>query len=136
MENPVSLFTGEWYYRSFYNNPDPTVQPNDLLFGSGQMIFENKDVEPGVVNGRFDFGSGYNMTFKGWITFGNPMSLRIRAFGIDGTPTDGWIYDYYCHYVSQWPYGVDQRKALVGSVIRAVPHNGEPAGVVASFYAC
>ena len=41
----------------------------------------------------------------------------------------------------QWPNGVDQRPAIVGSVIRTIPHSsGEPgtvapARVVASFYA-
>jgi len=34
-----------------------------------------------------------------------------------------------------WPNGIDQVPALVGSVIRAKPHNGSPAGVVASFIA-
>lgn len=40
-----------------------------------------------------------------------------------------------------WPNGVGQRQAIVGTVIRTLPHSGGqpskavPAGVVASFYA-
>ena len=43
-----------------------------------------------------------------------------------------------------WPNGVQQRAAIVGSVVRTIPHSGAvkdgqktiaPAGVVASFYA-
>jgi len=39
--------------------------------------------------------------------------------------------------MGHWPEGVDQRQTLVGSVIRAKPHDGEssPAVYVASFIA-
>ena len=53
-----------------------------------------------------------------------------------------WIYDYIGWLVPAWPNsdGRLQRDAIVGSVVRTIPHsNGQggtsPAGVVASFYA-
>lgn len=52
-----------------------------------------------------------------------------------------WVYDYIGYVVPPWPNGIDQRPAIVGSVIRTIPHSGgqpgtlNPAGVVASFYA-
>jgi len=49
-----------------------------------------------------------------------------------GTP--GWQYDYKGYIVSKWPNGIKQADVLVGSTIRAKPHNGAPAGVVATTY--
>ena len=43
--------------------------------------------------------------------------------------------------IPDWPNGIDQVAAFVGSVIRTIPHSGgqpgtvSPAGVVCSFYA-
>jgi hypothetical protein len=37
--------------------------------------------------------------------------------------------------VPEWPNGVDQRPAMVGSTVRTVPHDGAPAGSVASWIA-
>ena len=48
---------------------------------------------------------------------------------------DGWEYDYHGHLAHQWPNGVNQVPALVGTVIRAKPHGAAPAGYVASFVA-
>lgn len=52
-----------------------------------------------------------------------------------------WIYDYIGWLVPVWPNSNAQlqRAAMVGSVVRTVPHSSNggtaPAGVVASFYA-
>ena len=63
---------------------------------------------------------------------------RVRAeqvVGRPGTKTDGWEYDYHANLGFEWPNGVKQVQCLVGTVIRAKPHNGSPAGVTASFIA-
>jgi hypothetical protein len=57
----------------------------------------------------------------------------IAGVGRANTPTAGWEYDYNCITGSVWPNGVDQVPSILGTVIRAKPHNGSPAGVVASF---
>ncbi len=48
-----------------------------------------------------------------------------------------WVYDYLGYLVPDWPTGIGQRSAIVGSVIRTVAHsNGQAtAGFVASFIA-
>jgi hypothetical protein len=53
-----------------------------------------------------------------------------------------WVYDYVGWLVPVWPNSTAtlQQPAIVGSVVRTVPHSGSgggvsPAGVVASFYA-
>ena len=66
---------------------------------------------------------------------GGAPSRAIIGTGRANTPTAGWEYDYYGYLAYRWPNGVNQVPALVGSVIRAKPHNGAPAGFVASFIA-
>jgi hypothetical protein len=47
--------------------------------------------------------------------------------------TANWEYDYKASSTPKWPNGVGQVPTLVGTVIRAKRHDGQPAGVVASF---
>ncbi|UII33603.1 hypothetical protein LVD17_07195 [Fulvivirga ulvae] len=130
------ILTGKtWTYRSFMNDADQNTTPDDLLFGQGKMIFEQSPI--GKVNGYFDFGEA-RLNFRGYITYGNPFTLRYQGTGINGTVTEGWVYDYLGYYIPYWPNGIDQVDAIAGSVIRTAPHsNGQAkAGLVASFYAC
>ena len=69
---------------------------------------------------------------------GEPSSFQIVGIGRPGTDTAGWEYHYHGHLTRHWPDGVDQRPALVGSVMRAKPqeaHRLAPAGYVAPFIA-
>lgn len=138
MNSIQSFLKGTWMYRSFHNNPSPVADPDKLLFGKGKMVFENKEVKHGEVNGYFDFGNDYRLNFKGWVTDGNPAAIRFKGVGIPDTATEGWIYDYMAYISNPWPNGIDQRSAMTGSVIRTASHsNGNsPAGYTASFYAC
>jgi hypothetical protein len=72
------------------------------------------------------------------------MSVRFQGKGIVGG--EEWIYDYEGWLVPAWPNGVQQATAMVGSIVRTIPHSGSapkgggpppinPAGVVASWYA-
>lgn len=131
----TNLFLGKWSYRSFLNDPDLKKKPNNLLFGSGTIEFTAAPM--GVVAGTIG-GDGWQLTLEGWVTYGNPPTVRFQGKGkVSGAE---WIYDYNGYYVTHWPNGVDQVEAIVGSVIRTIPHpsgNGgkAPAGFVASFYA-
>jgi hypothetical protein len=60
---------------------------------------------------------------------------RFQGSGDIGGET--WVYDYVGYLVPIWPNGVEQRPAIVGSVIRTVPHSSgqAKAGYVASFIA-
>ena len=84
-------------------------------------------------------GPGWSLALKGARHYGNPMHARFQGTGVVGG--EQWVYDYDGYLVPSWPNGVDQRPAIVGSVIRTIPHSGgsagsvSPAGVVASFYA-
>lgn len=132
LSNP---FLGKWTYRSFLNDPDLKADPTkDLLFGKGTLEFTNAPM--GRVAGRIG-GPGWSLKLEGWVTYGNPYRVRFQGKGVVGK--DQWIYDYDGFYVSHWPNGVDQVEAIVGSVIRTIPHpeNGGvgKAGLVVSFYA-
>jgi hypothetical protein len=63
------------------------------------------------------------------------VTIKVVGLGRAGTPTDGWEYDYHAGLAYEWPNGINQTAAFVGSVIRAKPHDGQPAGYVASFIA-
>lgn len=68
------------------------------------------------------------------------MQVRFEGRGVVGG--EEWIYDYIGWLVPVWPNSKArlQRAAIVGSVVRTIPHSSgsggvAPAGVVASFYA-
>lgn len=132
-DNP---FTGNWTYRSLLNNPDVNQAFNNLEFGRGTITINDDAMQllSGVIG-----GPGWSLTLKGSREYGTPMRVRFQGTGI--VNGEQWIYDYEGYLVSQWPNGVQQRPAIVGSVIRTIPHSGgepgtvSPAGVVASFYA-
>ena len=132
MTNPNKIFEGEWTYRSYTNNPDPNVDPNNLLFGFGVLTIK----EPwfGTLAGTIG-GDGWQLQLKGGFGYGNPMSARFQGTGVvDGEP---WAYDYLGYLAPIWPNGVDQRPAIVGTIVRTLPHSkGQAlAGVTASFIA-
>jgi hypothetical protein len=123
---------GTWSYRSFVNNPDLSVGFDDLRFGAGSLQIE----EPafGLLSGSLG-GAGWRLALSGGVTYGNPFAVRFQGVGEIGGET--WVYDYTGYLVPPWPNGVNQRPAIVGSVIRTVPHSGgqAAAGFVASFIA-
>ena len=137
-DNP---FVGSWSYRSFNNDPDLSIAFNDLQFGLGTIVIEEAAMQ--LLQGTIG-GSGWSLTLKGAREYGNPMHVRFQGKGIIGG--EEWIYDYDGYLVPAWPNGVQQVLAMVGSIVRTVPHSGSPpkgggpapvhpAGVVASWYA-
>jgi hypothetical protein len=138
-------FYGKWTYRSWINDPEPVdVTPPEkkadrmakLLFAEAEFVLESAPV--GQIKGKLDMGSYGTLSILGSVGYGTPFSIRMQGVGKDkGSPSEGWVYDYIGWLVPSWPNGVDQRPAIVGSVIRTVPHsNGQAkAGVVASFIA-
>jgi len=136
---------GTWTYRSWLNDPEPIdVSPPEkkaelmakLLFAEAELVLESAPA--GEIRGRLDMGSDGSLTIFGAASYGNPFAIRMQGVGKEkGSPSEGWIYDYVGWLIPAWPNGVDQRPAIVGSVIRTVPHsNGQAkAGKVASFIA-
>jgi hypothetical protein len=128
-----ATFLGTWTYRSFLSNPDISVDFNTLEFARATIVIDS--APQGILRGRLSFGNDY-LALKGSISYGNPFTARFQGTGATAG-TKGWIYDYLGFLVPDWPDGVDQRAAIVGSVIRTVPHSDgkAKAGVVASFIA-
>ena len=132
-DNP---FVGSWTYRSLLNDPDVGTAFDQLEFGRGTIVIDEAPMD--ALQGTIG-GPGWSLTLKGARHYGNPMHARFQGVGVVGG--EQWIYDYAGYLVSPWPNGVDQVQAMVGSVIRTIPHSAgaagtvAPAGVVASFYA-
>ena len=130
-------FVGSWTYRSLLNDPDVNKQFNDLEFGRGTIVIEDGPEE--VLRGTIG-GPGWSLVLHGSRAYGSPMQVRFQGKGV--VSGEEWIYDYIGWLVPVWPNSDDrlQRPAIVGSVVRTIPHSGSnggisPAGVVASFYA-
>ncbi len=129
-------FVGKWTYRSLLNDPDLNTDFNELEFGRGTIEINEDAMQ--ILSGVIG-GPGWSLTLKGSREYGSPM--RVRFQGVGQVSGELWIYDYEGYLVNHWPNGVQQRPAIVGSVIRTIPHTGStpgsvsPAGVVASFYA-
>jgi hypothetical protein len=129
----VDALTGHWTYRSFVNDPDPATPFNGLRFAVAELVIEA--FAPGDFTGRLVFGSDAQMTLTGASSFGNPFTVRFQGRGASPGIED-FVYDYVGYLVPVWPNGVDQRPAIVGSVVRTAPHvGGEEVGVVASWIA-
>lgn len=132
-DNP---FVGSWTYRSLANDPDIGRDFNDLEFGRGTIVIDDGPLV--ALTGTIG-GLGWSLALKGARSYGNPAQARFQGVGEIGGAK--WIYDYTAYLVPNWPGGVGQVPALVGSVIRTIPHPGgqpgvtNPAGVVCSFYA-
>src|SRR5262249_461163 len=53
----------------------------------------------------------------------DPPAIRFRPVAdLGNPPTKGWIYDYVGTLTYRWPDADGQRPAIVGTVIRTVPH--------------
>jgi hypothetical protein len=106
-----------------------------LLFAEAQWLVENAPADQ--FRGQLRFGPGEVMDLNGTITAetSGAVHTHIICEGRAGTSTAMLFYDYDGWLTSSWPNGVDQRPRIVGSVIRVKPHDGAPAGYVASFIA-
>ena len=137
-DNP---FVGSWTYRSLLNDTDTNTSFNDLQFGLGTIVIEEAPMQ--LLKGTIG-GPGWSLDLKGSRQYGTPMRVRFQGKGVING--EEWIYDYEGYLVPAWPNGVQQVPAMIGSIVRTVPHSGSapkgggpppihPAGVVASWYA-
>ncbi len=139
--DPGNPFVGRWTYRSLLNDPDVATAFDALEFGRGTLVIEA--APEALLRGTLG-GPGWSLTLHGSRAYGSPMEVRFQGKGhVKG---ELWVYDYIGWLVPVWPNSDEtkQRPAIVGSVVRTVPHTGtgdlssssiKPAGVVASFYA-
>ena len=131
------ILVGTWTYRSFLSNPDLAADFDSLEFGRGNIEIYPAAMQ--VFAGRI-YGPGWQLELRGSIAYGNPFDMRFQGKGVVGGAE--WIYDYRGYLVPDWVNGVTQRPAIVGSIVRTIPHptgpNGKstaPAGVVAQWIA-
>jgi len=143
MNNLQTCWIGTWDYRSFNNYT--LAQEDDvsnLLFGQGTIIIEETDMPHQLIGSIGDpTRESWELQLTGSINYGDPFTARFQGAGVVGG--NQWIYEYVAYLVNPWQNGVNQVPAMVGSVIRQIPHPGasengqtsvHPAGVVASFY--
>ena len=133
-DNPL---VGTWTYRSLLNEPDLGTSFDKLEFGRATLVFEA--ASPELLRGTIG-GDGWSLTLHGSRAYGSPMQVRFQGRGI--VSGEEWVYDYIGWLVPVWPNSepAKQRAAIVGSVVRTVPHASggggtSPAGVTTSFYA-
>jgi len=137
MESQFAGFSpavGSWTYRSFINDPDIDKDFNALEFGRGELMIEL--LAPGIFAGRLSFGDTYQFRLSGWASFEFPCVVRFQGVG-DTKDSYGQVYDYVGFFSPMWSNGTEQRPAIVGSIVRTVPHsNGlAKAGQVSSWIA-
>ena len=130
-----NILIGTWTYRSFLNNPDLSVPFNNLEFGRGNIRI---DAAPMNEFKGLIYGEGWQLELNGSTNYGYPFVVRFQGKGVVGG--EQWIYDYLGSVVPPWPNGVNQRPAIVGSIVRTIPHSDgaggvAPAGVVCSWIA-
>lgn len=125
-------FAGRWTYRSFNHIPDIEIDYNELELARGILIIH--DFPLGSFSGRLSFSDTLQYELTGSSSFGNPFTIRFQGKG-DAIGSKGHLYDYVGYLEPIWPNGVAQLPVIVGSVIRTLPHDKRPAGVVASWIA-
>lgn len=129
------LQSATWVYRSFHNDvglvggdPEKALA---LIFGEGVFTLA---LAESSITGQFVMSSDYILDVRGQLTEADAFTkLELVGKGLPNTPTEGWEYDYQAFLCPVWATSVNQVPAFVGTVLRAVPHNGAPAGVTASF---
>ena len=133
----MASLLGTWSYRSFINNPEPVESADDalaLIFGEGLLTIANADTAHGF-NATLSFGGDAVMDLMGDVVAADPAGpITARAIGAGraGSPIADFRYDYLFFEVPAWPTGIDQRQALVGSVVRAANHGSARKGATAS----
>lgn len=132
---PRSLQSTTWIYRSYHNYVglvgDDPAKALGLIFGEGVFTLAQ---DGSSITGQFVMSADYILDVRGQLTdTSTETKLELVGKGRPGTPTAGWEYDYQAFLSPVWPTSVNQVPAFVGTVLRAVPHNGAPAGVTASF---
>jgi hypothetical protein len=137
MATVVQGLKGEWTYRSFFNEPKPVNGDAEaavaLIFGEGALTVTQAD--PSGFKGALSFGGKAVMDLVGSFkpgAAGSPAVIAARGTGRKGSGIENFVYDYIFYPVAPWPGGVDQRQAMVGTVMRAADHGNAKKGAVVS----
>ena len=133
----MDALTGIWTYRSFINDPAAVASPDQamsLIFGEGELRISQASAAEGF-RATLSFGGDAVMDLVGNVAEaqgGRPLTASANGRGRTGGPIADFAYDYIFYAVPDWPDGVDQRPALVGSVVRVADHGNAKKGATAS----
>lgn len=133
----MASLTGKWTYRSFLNNHEPVETPDQaiaLIFGEGELDVVQASPADGF-RAILSFGGNAIMDLAGNVTAAAepvPLVIQAEGRGRPGGPISDFAYDYIFYEVPDWPEGLDQRQALVGTVVRAADHGQARMGATAS----
>jgi hypothetical protein len=97
-------FNGKWTYRSYVNEPDVAIPPNDLLFG--QAVIELIEHSDGTVSGSIG-GPGWSLTLQGKAEY-SAKAATVKAQGVGNVDSETWVYDYFGYLAPKWANGVGQ----------------------------
>lgn len=134
--NHQNPFVGQWIYRSLINDTHIETDFNHLEFGRGRLEIVDGPLQQ--LTGTLG-GPDWSLTLTGSRSYGDPMAVHFQGKGI--VSGEQWLYEYQGYLVPDWPSGIQETPAIVGSIVRIMPHSGgdsgvvHPAGVVASWYA-
>lgn len=129
------ILKATWTYRSLHDDTDVSKPFNDLRFGAGIIQIDEVAYDQ-IILANLDMGSGYKLTITGEIrrSSGVVKGIYFKGEGIKGTPTEGWVYEYFGNLSDHWENATDQKDVISGSVIRTVQHGSAPAGYTGTFY--
>jgi hypothetical protein len=129
------FLNGSWAYRSLLNDTDWKLPFDQLRFASAVMDLKTfgKDSISGILYWAKNPTQGLMIAGKYYYQ-GTTICYSLVGNGTAALGTPGWQYDYKGYIAPQWSNGVKQADVLVGGTIRVKPHNGAPAGQVATTY--
>ena len=117
----INPFIGSWTYRSFFNVKENIEDFNEIKLWQAEINLEEDG--PNLVKGKIESG-GYVLNIHGAVSTLNGQSvINMRAVGEENTKSAGWVYDYSGSLTLDWKTGDQQRPAIVGTVIRTMPHD-------------
>lgn len=130
-----------WSYRSFLNEIDLSIPPNDLELGDGTIKLFISD--NGEISGSIGTDGEWSLDLKGKILDTKPLGMEIIGTGYNkaGDKEAFWEYGYNIYYLPKVPGGKFQANVLSGSVVRLKDHPSmdgtsiHKAGEVATCYA-
>lgn len=137
MASAAQSLKGEWTYRSFVNEPRPVggdaAAALGLIFGEGALTVTQADASG--FKGALSFGGKAVMDLVGSFkpaAGGAPAVIAARGTGRKGSGIENFVYDYIFYPAPTWAAGINQRQAMVGTVMRAADHGSAKKGAVVS----
>ena len=130
-----SFLNGSWTYRSLLNDTAWQTDFDSLEFAAAIMDLKKmgNDSVSGLLYWSQNPYQGLKITGKYYYN-DTVTCYSLVGVGDSSLGTAGWQYNYQGYVVPHWSLGVNQADVLVGSTVRAKPHSGEPAGIVATTY--